>query len=267
MENKNLTDAAIAVQDYFSRFRTSFEALEIRPRLNVYTDRVLLAMLGKAFRTSKGVVHLVQESLYSEAFGLSRTCIETFLNLRYLIDTDTEKRCKRYVEYFGKERELGAKALMKYDSIAPSFKFSEDHAELLSMAKQFSSPYNWRLEGKTLKDIAYEPSTWAKNSDGSPEVWEYAYDVIYRLASHEAHATCLALGPDFSRYTTGCNFPPPFDFVFNGTESDGFSALFNSWLFLHGCVIQISHILGLDIPGAIQEAHERLRIRFEVAGF
>jgi hypothetical protein len=265
MQETELTAAAEAVDCYLSNFRAALEKLEIRPRLNNYSDRVLLGLLSKAYRNSKSVVCLVRRELFSEAFGLNRTCLEVFLNIRYLVDRDTEVRCRRYVEYFGKERQLATKSLLKHGSISPAFEFSEDHEELLKLAKQYDKPYNWRPNGETLKDIAYEPSTWATNNDGTPQVWEYAYDVVYRLMSHEAHATCIAIGPDFARFSPRHNFPPAFDFCFKGTPSDGFDALFGSWLFLHAALIELSHFFSLAIPQDVQALYDELRTRFGVA--
>jgi hypothetical protein len=267
MQESELTAAAGAVDSYLCIFRANLERLEIRPRLNNYSDRVLLALLSKAYRNSEGVICLVHRQLYSEAFGLNRTCLEVFLNIRYLVDKDTETRCKRYVEYFGKERDLATRALLKHGSISPTFEFSEDHEDLLKLAKQYDNAYNWRPDGETLKDIAYEPSTWATNSDGTPQVWEYAYDVVYRLMSHQAHATCIAVGPDFARFSPQYNFPPAFDFSFKGVISDGFDAIFGAWLFLHASLIEISYFFSLAIPEEIQALHDELRARFGVANF
>jgi hypothetical protein len=265
MQESELTAAAEAVESYLCNFRANLEQLEIRPRFNNYRDRVLLALLSKAYRNSEGVICLVHRELYSEAFGLNRTCLEVFLNIRYLVDKDTEARCKRYVEYFGKERELATKALLKHGSISPAFEFSEDHEDLLKLAKQYNTPYNWRPDGETLKDIAYEPSTWATNSDGTPQVWEYAYDVVYRLMSHQAHATCIAVGPDFARFSPKYNFTPAFDFSFKGVISDGFDALFGAWLFLHAALLEVFHFFGLDLPTDVQESHQKLRQEFGVS--
>jgi hypothetical protein len=259
-----ITETIELVRNYLDVVRKTTETLEIRPRLNIYGDRVLLALFSKIFRVSEAVCVLASPGLYSEAFGISRTGVEAFLNIRHIVNQDTEQRSKRFVEYFGKERENLVKVFSKYGTLPNDAKYSEDHAQLLAIAKQFNSPHNWRVRGMTVKDIAYEPSSWAKDGNGDPEVWEYAYDAIYRLTSHEAHATCVAVGGDFERFSKSYRFPPAFDFNFKGTLSDGMSSLFNASLFMHASILHVFYRLDLAIPDEIPNEYEVVRKHFAV---
>jgi hypothetical protein len=69
-----------------SRVSSSLDALKqeldesfLCPRIDHALDRVLLGLTSKAVSLAKAVSHLVGAGYYPEAFGLSRSSLETFL--------------------------------------------------------------------------------------------------------------------------------------------------------------------------------------------
>jgi hypothetical protein len=230
------------------------ENLRIYPRLTSYRDLVLLALFDKIVTTSRAVLSLVRAGFADEAYGLSRTAIEAFFSLKYIENKDSEARAKRYLEYFGKDREHLMSLIAKHHPHLADAR-SPDYDQLMKMAKQFKSPHKWFPEN-SLKEVAYEKSTWAVDEFGDPQQWEYTYDIVYKLASHEVHATSVALEMRVADFLENSRYPAAFTFKGPTSEGDGDNAAFNGALHSYAAVEHVFHAFDMTVP-------ETIRIQFQ----
>src|SRR6266478_1273380 len=70
------------------------------PRVSHYSDRVFLGLLSKAISLAHAVCQLVKVGLYGEAFGLTRSLVESFLLVKFISNKDHERRAKSYLDFF-----------------------------------------------------------------------------------------------------------------------------------------------------------------------
>jgi hypothetical protein len=235
---------------YFDSVIQEIEGVQIYPRLNSYRDVVLLALLDKVITTGRAVLRLVHEGFADQAFGLSRTVMEAFFALKYIENKDSEARAKRYLEYFGKDREHLMNLVGKHHSHL-SGTVPPEYPKLLDMAKQFKSPHKWYPE-PSLKEVAYEESTWATDALGQPEKWEHAYDIVYKLCSHEVHATSVALGERIAGFRENSRQPSAFMFSGPTFESDGDSAILNACIYSQAAIEHVFHAFDIAVPPSLR---------------
>jgi hypothetical protein len=240
---------------------SSVEALRIYPRLNAYVDRVLLTILLRCVRTARGVCTIAKQGLGDEAFIVSRTVLELCLNAYFISNTDCEARAKRFLEYFGKDREHLTKLIDLYQPSAAG-SYSPDHEDLMAMAVQFKNAHKWTDKG--LAEMAREPIQWADNDPVPPT--KYWYDVIYRFLSHECHGTCVAAHPDLMEINysaTGCYDPFSF-WDSKSSEQNGAKAVLHAYLFTAECVRYVLHGLGMQVPDDIKTARKDVAQIFQL---
>ena len=210
----------------------------------------MLALLDKVITTGRAVLRLVHEGFADQAFGLSRTAIEAFFALKYIENKDSEARAKRYLEYFGKDREHLMKVIEKHHTHL-SGTVPPEYAKLLNMAKQLKSPHKWYPE-PSLREVAYEESTWAIDALGQPEKWEHAYDIIYKLCSHEVHATSVARESASRDFWENSRQPSAFKFSCPTLESDGDNAVVNACVYCQAAIEHVFHAFDLAVPPAVR---------------
>ena len=248
-----------AVELYVGTVRKTFEEKNIYPRLNMSRDVVLLALFDKVLGTAQAVLHLVKGGFPADAFGLSRTAVEAFLALRYVENDDSERRAKRYTDYFAKDYENLQKIVSKHHP-ALDVNWPADSNRLRSTAKTFKSAHKWMEEN--VKELAYEKSTWALDENGKPQSWEYSYDAVYKFTSHEVHATAIALHGRLQQFYESSRYPGAFKFsTVNGRRVGG-TAVFNVWLHLHAAAAHICHAFDLKIPDAVDECFRQCEAAF-----
>jgi hypothetical protein len=191
------------------------------------------------------VVSLVRAGFANQAFGLSRTSIEAFFALKYIENTDSETRAKRYLEYFGKDREHLMAIVSKHHPHLASAR-SPDYDKLMKMAKKFKSPHKWYPEA-SLKEVAYEKSTWALDEHGKPEHWEYTYDVVYKLTSHEVHSTSVAIESRVADFLENSRYPEAFGISGPTKEFEGNNALVNACIHAQAAIEHVFHAFEIDV--------------------
>jgi Family of unknown function (DUF5677) len=256
-----LPELAESVINYINAFEKTMNDLELYPRRNIYSDIVALALLRKAVANAKAVCQLVGASFFDDAYALSRTSGEIALILRYLTNTDIQKRSERYVHFFGKDRERLVYLLDKYHE-NPNREYSEDHEKLLRFAREFKTPHQWIENGKVLRDIAFEESTWNRLDNGEPETAGYMYEVPYRLMSHHVHATCIGVHNELVQLTERSNLLAPFKMDCQRNASHGPDALFTVWLHLHYSALCAFHGMNMTPPETIEKIFQETRRRF-----
>ena len=121
-----------------------------------------------------------------------------------------------------------------------------DFEKLKKMAKQFRSPHKW-FEENSLKEVAYEESTWALDTNGQPQNWEYTYDVVYKLTSHEVHVTSVALELRIAECLENTNYPSPFRFAERTAEKEGDHALLNVCLHSQAATEHVFHAFNISV--------------------
>jgi hypothetical protein len=248
------TDFVVDGEKYISTVVSEIEALQIYPRLNSYRDMVLLALLDKVVTTSRAVISLVRNGFADQAFGLSRTAVEAFFAIRYIENKDSEARAKRYLEYFGKDREHLLTLIGKHHPHLANAR-SPDYDQLMAMAKQFKSPHKWYPE-PSLKEVVYEKSTWALDDLGEPASWEYAYDIVYKLTSHEVHATSVALEERIAEFLESSRYPAAFKFSPFKANSEGDNAIVNVCTHCQAATEHVFHAFDFEVPPKIRAQFE-----------
>jgi hypothetical protein len=166
--------------------------LEMIPSTRYRRTAVLLALLSKTLTVCRAICTLVEAGFESEAFGLSRTLVDLFLNVRYIANKDTEKRAVKYVDYHSRVHAVWGEINDKY---FPDRKLPEPafHQEAMRISKRFKSKHAWTGFGGQTKMMALEEDTVDLGDDGKPFKSEFDYEVIYFWASHYVHGTVIAL--------------------------------------------------------------------------
>jgi hypothetical protein len=248
-------------ENFIEHLVETLDDQQIHPRLNHYGDVVLLALLDKVVTTARAVLCLVRQGFAADAFGLSRTAMEACIVLRFIENNSTEERAKRYLDYFGKDRERLAQIVAKYHPNS-SGRFSSDHEMLLEKAKQFKSFHKWFEED--LKAAACEASAWKVDDSGAPDKWDYVYDVPYRYTSHEVHATSVALQARIAEFFTYSRCPPSFAFAKRTLLNDGIDSVFTVCLYSQAAVDCVFHGFDLKVPTSIPERFADCKTAFRL---
>ncbi len=150
---------------------------------------VALALYSKCITVAEASLALLENGFADEAFGMTRTMVDTFISLRYIANNDTDERARRYVQFASKYSE-GWTELAKI--------YWPQQAQSLDERSQkipasYRSPHQW--SGKTVKEMALEPDTAELDPvTQMPAVHDFAYRVVYRWTSHYVHPTVAALG-------------------------------------------------------------------------
>jgi hypothetical protein len=102
MSNDPSTSDILPIIENLEKF---INELEIIPATRYFTSKVLLSLLSKSLTCGRAVCALVDAGFDGEAFGLSRTLVEIFLNVRHITNADTEARAKKYAQYTAKTQQ------------------------------------------------------------------------------------------------------------------------------------------------------------------
>src|SRR5215510_2520290 len=94
--------------------RRFFEDKAYYARGNLFLDKVVLGLVSKGLTVAQSVICLVQAGFPEEAFGLSRTLVEIALNLRFITNRSSERRAKRFVDYYAKVKMEWIRRMVKH---------------------------------------------------------------------------------------------------------------------------------------------------------
>ncbi len=240
--------------------------LRVYPRANVMLDKVVMAHVSKALNVARGVVCLMNRGLPEEAFAQSRTLVEIGFNLRFITNKDSERRARRFVDYFAvwkveqirralkhfksdKKDQLG-KPLPKYTKAQLQRKrqimlFSR--GELASFQTRFLDARSKKKRGSVWK-MAMEPDKHGERDLlGAPATWEFDYDWIYFWTSQYVHATVVSMD-------SHAVLPRQVFKVYVarqvGEHTAGL-AIFNTALYLSKILVMAFRAIGHDFPSDI----------------
>ena len=181
------------------------------PRAHLFADKVALGLLSKAITVAESVLLLVEAGFPEEAFGLSCTLVEVALNLRFIAKRDSERRAKRFVDYYARWKmeqirravkhfrgeHAGGRQTPKYTK-SQLRKVVPGYAKLVKISQKFPDKTSWTItrnrgasRGGAWR-LANEPNRFEK-VDGKPTRWEFDYDWIYFWTSQYVHATVVSV--------------------------------------------------------------------------
>ena len=214
---------------------------EFRLRQGYAADWVLLALASKSIWVAKSVCSLVRAGYPEEAFGLTRTMADIFFTIRYICNQDSDRRARRFANFFAKEQEVW---LHVKDVHFPKIRLHArpDQAKLTAIAKEYLHPHRW--SGRDTRYLAQEPDTIGKDAAGNPATQVFDYEVIYAWTSRFVHPTVAAIDSHVG--------PKDVPFRVATLERAGLgeddTALFNTVLFLSKIFIYVFRHLGTGLP-------------------
>jgi hypothetical protein len=252
-----------------SRLKKSIQAIErfiadewqFYARGHVYLDRVVVAHVSKGLIVAASVLCLVEGEFPEEAFGLTRTLVEIALNLRYITNSRSEQRAKRFVHYLAKWKLELIKRHRKHYFVTdsevnkkPNFTKAElaamtrDYARLVRDARKFPKGTSWTFTGSRASRagvymMAQEPDK-HELMHGLPLKWEFDYDWIYFWTSQYVHATAVCMNTHAVR-------PREAFKVLIAAERDTQTAglaVFNSGIYIWKILVMAFRALGQDFP-------------------
>jgi Family of unknown function (DUF5677) len=144
--------------------RAELDALDLIPR-ETEADAILLALLSKSIVLAESIVLLVSSGFDDEAFGLCRTCVEIELTIRYMTNSDTIERCRRYHRYFARVQQDFARLYKRYFPHA-NYDPRPDADEMAQLASAYKDLNHWSDPNHRLKYFAGEPDTFDFHPDG-----------------------------------------------------------------------------------------------------
>jgi hypothetical protein len=226
---------------------------EYYPRQTEPSDLVVLALASKALVVGSAVCKLVETRFYEEAFGLTRTLAEIWLNLRYITNEGNSDRAETYGNYFAKDYEGWMNIIQKYYPAVP-LSLPSHHAEMVKIAKRYKHPHSWSGLRGAVKAMALEDDSFQNDASGKPMRCEFDYEVLYKWTSHFVHATAVAVD------THAVEHGSPFGI--HSRKRLGFRfkelALFNTAVYLSKILLRSFSAIGRQVPHAISEEADRL---------
>jgi len=211
MKNRSSTRNRNAVKLALSKIRSLIDEQSVFPRGHLVADKVALALLSKGHTAAESVLLLVKAGFAEEAFGLSRTLVEVALNLRFIATRDSERRAKRFVDYFARWKMEQIRRAVKHFTgentdgrQTPKYTRSQlrkvvpEYAKLVKLAQKYPEKTSWTTTRNRKASrggawrLANEPDRLEKSA-GKPARWEFDYDWIYFWTSQYVHATVVSI--------------------------------------------------------------------------
>jgi hypothetical protein len=112
--------------------------------------------------------------------------------LRYISNSDTEARAKKFAEFYAKDHEGWARIIQKFYP-ATAIQDSEYHQHALELAKSYKNAHQWTGMGDQTRQMALEPDTYEFDGAGQGINCEFDYEVLYKWSSFFVHSTVSAL--------------------------------------------------------------------------
>lgn len=233
---------------------------QFRRRRNVPLDDVVLALVSKSVRVSDAVMRLVADGYSDEAFGLSRTLIETALNLRYITNRSSDYRVQRFIAFSARWKlELARRYIAQHPE--QKLRLStlvRQYSLLQKMARRFPKyggswvdtrrPRKGQLRGA--RRLASEVDRVREALPGDASTWRFDYRWIYFWTSEYVHATATSLGS----HTTE-DWREPFKIHAApgyGGDTAGMATL-NVATYLSRVLARALHVLGREFPQSLSQ--------------
>jgi hypothetical protein len=188
-----------AAENAAGQLKAAIAAEKIYVATRVATSSVPYSHLTKAFQVHEAVLILCRAGYGSEAMALSRSMLEMYITLRWIINKDQSKRTEEFALFVAKRKEYVAKTFAKYQPGSP---VATDAVKFVAKTyKQYADKYDswifWSNKPNNLKQLAKEkdlliPGLTPPNDDAV-----MLYELFYSAASDYVHVTALALDEVF----------------------------------------------------------------------
>jgi hypothetical protein len=248
-----LSSKLVWVRSFIKKTVRHINRAQYYPRLTEPSDLVVLALASKALVVGSAVCNLVEADFYEEAFGLTRTLVEIYLNLRYITNEGNSDRAETYANFFAKDHEGWTNLIQRYYPANP-LNLPSHHAEMMKIAKRYKHPHSWSGLPGQVKAMAVEEDKFENDPSGKPLKCEFDYEVIYKWTSHYVHATVVAIDTHAVEART--------PFAIHSRKRFGIRlkelALFNTVVYLTKILLRSFSAIGRQVPRSISEEADRL---------
>ncbi len=157
-------------------------------RCSTDSDVVLAALLRSGIQTSRAVSLLAIKGFGANALGVSRSMVDTWITVRWLTNTDTDARSRRFLSFNSKQRERIIDLIDKYYPGVDLSRFrGNEHHDLHALKYQ-----RWDKWGPGTWNMAVEQELLEQEPSG-PSSSKFAYDVPFFISSYYFHPTALGL--------------------------------------------------------------------------
>jgi len=233
-------EMAVKVTDAVTLLRTEIDDTVFCPRNTVQVERTLLMVACKTLRLAEAVCSLVRNGFYGEAFGLSRSCLEAFLIVKFIANTakDPEGRANDYLSH------------------------AEKHMQTQEWIRQKHFPHVEPPEGTPIAVTKPDTSAWQPawnlamdkfehpretTVSGVPFQAEDDYYGVYEHTSHYVHVTAVSLAPYLVR--GGEMFKRP---TCDSEDTKGLRALHCALGYLYMVCIILGYQFDVSLPDHVQ---------------
>jgi Family of unknown function (DUF5677) len=192
MEREKPRVSTVLVRQFVDGLEEYLNGLQIVPEAETSPISAVMMLLSKSLTVARSICILVDAGFPAEAFGVSRTLVEIYFNVRYICNKDSEVRAEQFVTYWSKIYEEIGKIREKFypddHSVPPEF-----HEKAMAMAVEFRSKHSWSGRGGQAGFMAREEDSRQHNPDGKPIKSEFDYVMTYFMTSQFVHATVQGL--------------------------------------------------------------------------
>src|SRR5580704_5947702 len=190
------------VSDAIRNLQAEINDTAFCPREGFPAEKTLLMITSKALRVSLAVCQLVKAGFYGEAFGLTRSVLEAFFIVKYIMTKDTDARAKSYLAF-------QCAYAYNQDQIRQKY-FPQDKRpdwltqDMLDKVKaQFPKTRHWVPAYNMAAEYFNHPADIdPKTGKGFQALADY--DGMYEATSHYVHVGALASMPNFDAAPFRC---------------------------------------------------------------
>jgi Family of unknown function (DUF5677) len=230
------------VSDAIRHLQAEIDDTVFCPREGFPAEKTLLAVTSKALRSSLAVCLLVKTGFYGEAFGLTRSVLEAFFIVKYIMAKDTDARARSYLAF----RDTYA---YNQDQIRQKYFPHEKRPdwltqEMLDKTKiLFPNTRHWEPAYNMAAEYFNHPADInPKTGKGFQALADY--DGMYEATSHHVHVGALASMANF--------YASPFRCAKRDKEEDrGILALHYALQYSHGVCIILGRQWDLSISPSL----------------
>lgn len=163
------------------------------PRVDHKLDRVVLGLLSKTVSLARSVCQLVRGGFYAEAFGLTRSSLETFLLAKFISNKKPEQRAESYLNFFKAHYYNSEQVRKKY--FPRSKPPSGVQKQWIDDASKFpGGTKNWQTAWNMASELYEDPREFNRKT-GEPYQALFDFDGFYEHTSHYVHCTSLCTAP------------------------------------------------------------------------
>ncbi len=243
MQHNKLSAFAQAASNLVLKVQQMLEELEIHPRRNSSLDLVLAALLNRTINTHRSLCSLCDYRQGADAYVLARVIVEIWIVVRWITNTESEERARKFGLFEGKLIQHASETLKKH---SPTLQIPQhpEHDFIAEAAAKYRNHVYW---AGTVRELAEEQDQHEIAPTGSPLTLSWYYDVPYFISSWYVHSNVMgvrSLLPEPSR-----------PFQFNDGNDPGLceQALVLSTSSLVMTVVRIDKVWGLGIGERLEQ--------------